>query len=374
MKVLAYVHLRNIYGSTGAGTVARAIIEQLALQQDMQLHVLADQADHRRIIAKVGSPWSSFPYHFFPHETSTQQARWIALNAPQAEDFWPDADIVFCTGESYVPTRKARLAVTMHDAAFFEADAHQTTCKYWLQRLRWRVLYERLIRSADLFHTVSQFSADRFAHHFPAMKNRLRVVHNAVADYFFVDLPKPLELLDQAIASKSPYILLPGGLNYRKNADLVLNAWPTIIASNPDLRLLVVNHSNPSYFERAKALGDSVVLLGYVQSDLLRALYSRAEIVWFPSRYEGFGMPVLEAMASRTPVVASDSSSIPEVSGGNALLLPRDKPFEHAEAISSLLGNRPLRNEMSVKGRQWAEKFRWRDSAMQLRKFFEDTL
>jgi len=375
MKLLAYVHLRNIYRSTGAGTVARSLTEQLARQPNMDLQVLADPGDHARIVPKVGEPWASYKYHFLPHETSNQQARWIFLNRPRAEDFWHDADIVFCTSESYVPKKKARLAVTMHDAAYFEPDAHARTRNYWAQRYKWRILYERLIRSADMFHVVSQFTADRLAHYFPTMKNRLRVVHNAVSEDYFCE-PSTLDekVRRHPAFEKGPFVLLPGGLHYRKNAELVFSAWPSISAAHRDLRLLIVNHSDPAYAERAKQLGQSVHLLGYVDHDLLRALYTRAELVWFPSRYEGFGLPVVEAMACRTPVVASNSSSLPEVAGGHALLVPPDKPNDHADAISALLNNSALRNDMATRGRLWAENFRWQKSAQTLREHFEQLL
>ncbi len=375
MNLLAYVHLRIIYHSTGAGNVARALTEQLSLQPNMNLQVLADPGDHARIIPKVGEPWASYKYHFLPHETSNQQARWIFLNRPPAEEFWRDADIVFCTAESYVPTTKARLAVTMHDAAFFEPDAHARTRAYWTQRCKWRILYERLMRSADMFHVVSQFSADRLAHYFPAMKNRLRVVHNAVEERYF---GKPATLGEEAsqhpVFDKGPFVLLPGGLHYRKNAELVFNAWPLLSAANPDLRLLIVNRIDPAYAARAKRLGQSVQVLGYVDSSLLHALYTQAQIVWFPSRYEGFGLPVLEAMACGTPVVASNSSSLPEVAGGHALLVPPDKPADHADAISALLNNSALRSDVANSGRIWAENFRWQKSAQTLRQYFEQLL
>jgi len=373
MKLLAYVHLRNIYGSTGAGTVARSLIEQLARQPNMDLQVLADPGDYAKIIPKVGEPWASYKYHFLPHETSHQQARWIFLNRPRAEDFWHEADIVFCTGESYVPKKNARLAVTMHDASYFEPDAHARTPAYWAQRYKWRVLYERLIRSADMFHVVSQFTAERMAHYFPAMKNRLRVVHNAVSEHYFCERHDDV-LSHHPVFDKGPFVLFPGGLHYRKNAELVLSAWPLLSAAYPDLRLLIVNHSDPYYIARAKQLGQSVDLLGYVDSNLLRVLYTRAEVVWFPSRYEGFGLPVVEAMACRTPVVASNSSSLPEVAGGNALLVAPDKPTEHVDAIAALLNNSALRLDMAARGRIWAENFRWEKSAQTLRQYFDQLL
>ena len=373
MNIFAYVHLRNIYRSTGAGRVARALTEQLATQPRTQLRILADEGDHGRIVGKVGAPWDRFRYHFLPRETSSQQARWIFLNRPGAEHFWPEADVVFCTAESYVPTRKARLAVTMHDAAYFEPDAHRRDAAYWKQRVKWRVLYERLLRSADLFHTVSQFSADRLQHFFPGMAKRIRVVHNAVGDaYFEPATTEGQDALDAAGLRDQPYILLPGGLHYRKNAELVFKAWPLFHEKQPDVKLVIANHSDPFYADQAAQLGRSVQMVGYVEDEMLRSLYAEAQIVWFPSRYEGFGLPILEAMACKSPVVASDSTSLPEVAGDAAVLVPADCPEKHAEALEFLFRDSATRRDLSERGRARAETFRWSVAGAKLRACFEE--
>jgi hypothetical protein len=161
LRLLAYVHLRNIYGSTGAGRTARQIVEQLAERDDVLLHILADETDHRVILPKVQRPWIEYSYHTFQADTSRQQAKWMLLDRPRAEDFWPQAQIVYCTAESYVPVERARLVVTAHDAAYFESGAHAQNAGFLKTRLKWKLLFKRLARRVDLFHTVSQFSAER---------------------------------------------------------------------------------------------------------------------------------------------------------------------------------------------------------------------
>jgi len=371
VKLLSYVHLRNIYRSTGAGRVARQMTEQLALVPGVDLRILADAADHRRTVQQVGAPWTGFRYHFFRHETSLQQARWFFLANPRAESFWPEAELIYCTAESYVPTRSARLAVTAHDAAIFETGAHSNNRALYQQRLKWNLLYRTLSRRADLFHTVSQFSADRLAHFFPSIRSRLRVVHNAVSQRFFEPVHETGErfLADHGLRDR-PFILLPGGLHFRKNADLVLAAWPLIRSKHPDLVLAIVNHSNPDYAARAGSLGPAVKLLGFVDDDALASLYHAAALVWFPSRYEGFGLPVLEAMACGAPTVASDSSSLPEIAGNAALLLPPDRPDQHAEAIASLLSQPQERAALTRRGLERAAQFTWAASAQKLHGHF----
>ncbi len=375
VNLLAYVHLRNIYRSTGAGRVARQLIEHLARRGDVDLHVLADPSDHARIVPLVGAPWDRFPYHFFEHETSRQQARWFFLNRPRAEQFWAHAQVVFCSAESYVPKGKARLAVTLHDAAYFEPDAHRRDRAFSSQRLKWQLLYRKLARRADLFHTVSHFSAERLGHFFPAIRSRLRVVHNAVTPHFFEPVTSiGLAYVAELGLAERPFVLLPGGLHFRKNAELVLAAWPLLRDLYPDLVLAVVNHSDPVYTTRATALGERFRVLGFVPEEGLRALYGAARVVWFPSRYEGFGLPVVESMACGTPVVASRASSLPEIAGNAALLAPPDSARSHVQAIEALLRDGYLHAELARRGQLRAREFTWSRSAEQLKTHFEGLL
>lgn len=373
MNILAYVHLRNIYGSTGAGRVARQLVEHLSAQPDTRIQILADPGDHSRIVPLIGAPWSQYQYRFIARETSRQQAEWALFSHPKAEQYWPEADVTFCTAESYVPTRRSRLAVTLHDAAFFEQGAHRASAAFWKQRIKWSVLYKILAHRADMFHTVSHFSAERLAHFFPSIRTRLRVVHNGVPPRFFQpeSAAGQREVRELGLAER-PFILLPRGLAHRKNADLVLRSWPRLREREKDLQLVITSHCDAGYAEQAQALGSSVTLTGFVSDEALCSLYHAAQAVWFPSLYEGFGLPVLEAMACGAPVVASNSSSLPEVAGSAALLVSPHRDDEHIEALSSLLRNAGLRSRCVADGLQRAAGFTWSASARQLRQYLAE--
>ena len=374
LNLLAYVHLRNIYASTGAGRTARQLTEHLALRSDVNLRILADAGDMMRILPLVGEPWTAFRYHQFQAETSRQQARWFFLGGPPAESFWPDTQVVFCTAESYVPTRKARLVVTAHDAGYFESGAHTRDTAYWKSRFKWTLLYKKLERKVDLFHTVSQFSADRLAHFFPAIRSRICCVYNGVTPHLLGSVcPVGLDYVRAAGLASRTFVLVPGGLHFRKNADLILKAAPRLLEEFPDLILAIVNHCNPEYADAARRISPRVQLLGFVPEEALHALYTAATVVWFPSRYEGFGLPVVEAMACGTPVVASNTSSIPEIAGDAALLVdPADAPG-HLSAIAGLLSDARSREQFAFAGRARASRFTWDRAATELKQHF-DTL
>ena len=372
LKVLAYVHLRNIYGSTGAGRTARQITEHLAQRSDLDVRILADANDMERILPLVQHPWTSYRYYPFTRDTSRQQAGWFFFDYPRAESYWPESDIVFCTGESYVPVNKARLIMTAHDAGYFEPGAHIRDSKYWKTRLKWELLYNKLDRKVDMFHTVSQFSAERLAHFFPNIRNRIRAVYNGVTPHFYgpVD-PSGTQYVRDAGLAETPFVLVPGGLHFRKNAELILDAIPVLLHRFPTLIIVIVNHTNLGYATKARALSPRVKLLGFVSDEALHALYTTATVVWYPSRYEGFGLPVVEAMACGASVVASNSSSIPEIAGKAATLVDPGKPAAHADAISGLLEDPQSRAHFSQLGKERAAKFTWSQSAAELKKHFE---
>ena len=165
--------------------------------------------------------------------------------------------------------------MTVHDAAYFESGAHRWTRAFLQQRLKWQLLYRTLDKRADLFHAVSQFSADRLGHFFPSIRSRIRVVHNAVTSHFF----NPLSTEGQSFLQRNnllqrPFLLVPGGLHYRKNADLILTAWPLLKQLHPELMLVVVNHSDPLYVARLQAIDQNVKVTGFVSDEALHSLYA----------------------------------------------------------------------------------------------------
>ena len=309
------------------------------------------------------------------NDTSRQQAIWFLTNRPKAEDFWPEVEVVHCTAESYVPVHKARLAVSCHDAQHFEPGVHKITPWLVRQRIKWKLLFDRLNREADMFHMISHFAAERTAHFFPAISSRLRVVPNAASESFFQPPTARGKLILEKLSLQGrQFVLTPGGLQHRKNADLILDTWPRIHAQHPDLLLVVINWIDPSYQARAESLGPSCILAGFQEEEELVALYAAAALVWFPTRYDGFGMPVIEAMASGTPVVSSNTTAIPEVAGSAAILLSPDRSDDHVEAISSLLADHRLRDELIQAGRSRAQTYRWGRSAEALAQSFQELL
>lgn len=164
------------------------------------------------------------------------------------------------------------------------------------------------------------------------------------------------------IGSQQPYFLYVGALNPRKNVPRLVQAFARVHAEFPATRLVVVGPNTWSAgdaLQAARDLGDAVCLTGFADDEALHALYAGATALVYPSLYEGFGLPPLEAMAHRTPVITSTVSSLPEVVGDTALLVDPYSVEAIAAAMQRVLTEPHLAGELSGLGRRRAALFSW---------------
>jgi len=213
---------------------------------------------------------------------------------------------------------------------------------------------------ASAIAAVSKLVADETMRGFGVASSKIHLVPNGVDDFFFME-DDARALLPAGVSGN--YILYAGTIEPRKGVDVLLSAWETI-ADAPTLVLC----GDPGWREakvrrRMERHGTRIVRTGFVDRRVLRALMRQATLFVYPSRYEGFGLPPLEAMACGTPVVATRAGALPEVLDDAAILVERDNPEELALAMSRVLSEPSLRSELIEKGRARAGRFRWDHSA-----------
>ncbi|MCX6724680.1 MAG: glycosyltransferase family 1 protein [Candidatus Shapirobacteria bacterium] len=167
------------------------------------------------------------------------------------------------------------------------------------------------------------------------------------------------------------FVLYVGDVNYNKNISGLIKAFADIKDQN--LKLVLVGKAfmdkeikeTQEISKLVKLLGleKKVISLGWVSSEELAAIYNQATVYCQPSFYEGFGLPVLEAMACGCPVVCADNSSLKEICGQAALMVKIDTIYSIAQGISLLLDNKTKREELSQKGLEWVKNFSWQKTA-----------
>jgi glycosyltransferase involved in cell wall biosynthesis len=265
---------------------------------------------------------------------------------------------VFLSTNSYLTAWFCRTptALTIYDLVPFVEGAHARTSSARIERATLRPA----LRRAAALACISDATRADLVRLFPAAAAKSSTIPLAADAAFAEPVAQPGHP-----ALEGPYVLAVGTLEPRKNLERLIRAWVALAPQVRGDRVLAI--VGPRGWDDAPILGAAraagVRLLGAVDDDELRALYAGAACFAYPSLYEGFGLPVLEAMAAGAPVVTSNVSSLPEVAGDAALLVdPRDTAAIGA-AIASVLTDERLAGELRAKGRERARLFSWERTA-----------
>jgi glycosyltransferase involved in cell wall biosynthesis len=356
MRVAAYTHLHRARNPTGVGQHLIEMLRGLSHAPGIDLCVIAPW----RQLDKAGrvpadNPLADIPARGLPGSRRLLEGIWERFNVPKVDLWCGEADWIYTPAEAYVASRKPRLAVTVHDLHAFETKLPwSNTPEHRAFRRRWLGMFGPIINHADCLLTVSEFTRRRLIELLGADAKRIAVVGNGAGSAYF-DLPEDPNFRE---FRDEPFVIVIGGLTLRKGGDLVICAAKELRREVPELRVLVVG-TGESELDAAAATLPNVTLLGYVETPRLVQLLRRAVAMMFLSRYEGFGIPVAEAMAAGTPVVASRWAALPETVGDAGLLVDAGNAVEVAAAVKLLLSDGSARADLRARGRKRAEGYRW---------------
>ncbi len=253
------------------------------------------------------------------------------------------------------PLSVRRQVITVHDTGF--VDTPEYYGRAFAGWYRW--LIPRLARKVSRVITVSEFTRQQLVRHFQIDPARITVVPNGVEGF----APAAPELVGQmrtALALERDYLLYVGSLKPNKNLSRVLTAWQQTGLAARGLELAVVGARGSVFGDyRLETVPEGARLLGYVDDVWLPALYSGARAFVFPSLYEGFGIPAVEAMACGTPVISSTTTSMPEVCGDAALLVDPQQTEAIAAAMQRLVDDDALHGTLKARGLDRAGQYTW---------------
>ena len=301
---------------------------------------------------------------FVPLPARVLLKTWARASAPKIDRWIRPARVVHATNYLSPPSELPSI-VSIYDCSFVRyAELCTPEVRAYVPIVR------RAIARGVTVHTTSQFVANEIEDTFsPGLRaaGRLVVVTLGIPP-IGTEAEMPSEI--EARLGGAPFVLSIGTLEPRKNYAHLVSAFAKAASDQPDLRLVIAGQDGPSRPDVDRAIerlspdvASRVVLAGPVSDPARRALLDGAAMLAYPSIYEGFGFPALEAMTAGVPVVAARAGAIPEISGDAALLVEPTDENKLAEAITRVLTDSETRHELVARGRDRVRQFSWQDTA-----------
>ncbi|KFD41296.1 hypothetical protein DK28_0210530 [Peptococcaceae bacterium SCADC1_2_3] len=271
---------------------------------------------------------------------------------------------------------KIPFVVTVHDLAIIRLPHTYQTSRV----IYWRKLFKHAVKRAIYIIAISQSTKKDLVNLMGINSEKIKVIYNGVADNFKIITDEELLVrVRKKYRLPEQYLLFVGLFSPRKNIAGLLKAF-AILKKKYAIphKLLMVGEKGWKYksdlaLVDSLGIAEEVIFTGYVKNEELPAIYTMASAFVFPSLYEGFGLPILEAMACGTPVVTSNISAMPEVVGDAGILVEPNDPLGIAEAIYRLISDKQLAKELTSLGFQRVHCFTWEKAAREMITLFQES-
>lgn len=301
---------------------------------------------------------------------------WPFVPVPYSLFFGRECDVTQFFNFFVPPGVKGKTVTIVHDMAYKACpETVKSRTRHWLN-----LVLKKSCNRADIIVTVSQFSKDELVRYLGVPKEKIRVMHLGVDQSKFSNHQsrERIDAVREKYHIKERYYLYLGTIEPRKNIKRLLEAYGRLHDKMSNAPQLVLAGGRgwlcDDIYETAKALdlGDDILFTGYVEEGEAPVLLAGAMAFLFPSLYEGFGIPPLEAMACGTPVLSADKASLPEVLGDAALLINPESVDEICMGMERLAVDGALRSELSRKGSERVKIYTWERSAHILKGIYEE--
>ncbi len=272
--------------------------------------------------------------------------------------------------------------VTVHDVLDFMYSNHNGSG--WSRAAHFYCTRMVLNHAARIL-AVSNFTKNDLQRLFRISGDRIEVIYNAIDERFRRGHASEgdRQFIAERYQVNYPFILYAGRIRPQKNAVRIIEAFSLLKAELekedrfPELKLIIIGDEVSRHPDLRRTMirsgvQDHVRFLGFVPIDVLRIFYDVAKVFVFPSLYEGFGLPPLEAMAHGTPVVTSNTSSLPEVVGNAAVLVNPENVFDITRALHRVLVDQPLREKLKERGYEQVQRFSWEASVERILQVYQE--
>jgi glycosyltransferase involved in cell wall biosynthesis len=336
--------------ATGVGEVAHGVLDSLSGRPGVELVAYAVTFRGRaqladRIPTGVRPATRTIPARLV-------RALWQRTDVPRVERWTGPVDVVHATLVG--PPARSPVVLTIHDIGFIRFPELCTA-----DALQYGRLIRRALDRGAFVHVTSKYVGGEVSEAFGIDEQRLRHIPLGVRPSSGGDPER-----GRALAGTTRYLLALGTVEPRKNLPVLVRAFDKVASADPALHLVVAGADGWGVEEfrgawSAAQHGNRVVRLGYVSDTQRRDLLAGARALAYPSRYEGFGLVPLEAMAAGIPVVASRAGALPEVLGDAAVLVDPDDAGGLAAALEHVSADETLRADLVRRGREWVARYTW---------------
>jgi glycosyltransferase involved in cell wall biosynthesis len=348
---------------TGVGHMIGGMVDALASRRDVDLVTFAVTWRGRKDLARLVPPGTGAATARVPARLA--RSLWTRADVPKVEHWTGPVDIVHAPN-FVAPPARAPVVVTIHDLTFVRYPEMCTA-----DALRYPRLIRRALARGATVHAVSEFVASEVREEFGLPPDRVVSVYAGLRATVGGDAAA-----GRLRAGASQYVLALGTIEPRKNLPTLVRAFDAIAADHHDVQLVVAGPDGWDTDAFASACASArhrgrIRRLGYVSEADRRDLVAGATVFAYPSLYEGFGHPPLEAMAAGVPVVASRAGALPEVLGDAALLIDPHDQDALADGLATALDDEALRTTLVERGRGRAQSFSWTRAADELVGLYE---
>lgn len=310
-------------------------------------------ADNRFVIHLKTQPKQELPHEnqFFKYRRVSGNFLWSQIFLPFHLYFKKEIDVFFSPAHYAPRLSPVPCVITIHDLSYFYYP--QEFLKKDLYQLKKWTAYS--VAKAQKIIAVSKTTKKDLMKFYHIPEEKIAVIYNGCNQ---IRNPK------HEIRNQNPYILYVGTLQPRKNVATLIEAFHLLLKEKPEYRLIIVGKKGWLYeniFDQVNdlKLHDKVTFTGYVSDEEKNALYANASVFVLPSLYEGFGIPLLEAMSWDCPVIASWNASLPEIGADACLYFDPKNPDELKNKMFEVITNKSLRQELIHKGKKRVELFSW---------------
>jgi glycosyltransferase involved in cell wall biosynthesis len=360
----------------GVGTYTRNIVRALArLDRDNEYRLLGSAEK----IAEIGPMPENFRGETFSKDDTSVSGYFECRTLLQRLQ----CDLVHIPHLFWAPrSLPCPYVVTVHDLL---EHMYRTHDRSNLRRSMHFQLTGRVLRRAAKIFAVSKFTKSEVEKIFAISGRHIEVVYNAIDERFLHGhaTEQDRQMLAERYLINQPFLLYVGRISPHKNVVRIIEAFSALKAAlekegkYPGLKLIIIGDELSKHPDLRRTVirggvQNDVRFMGFVPIEVLRIFYDAAKVFVFPSLYEGFGLPPVEAMAHGTPVVTSNTSSLPEVVGSAAVLVNPENVFEIMRALHRVLVDQALREKLKQRGYAQAQKFSWDASAEQLIAAYEE--